>query len=441
MQEITATGEIGRNKVEINVNNILKQKVFHDIDNLGNKFYQKNPRREKNLGNWEVKNDRGSIKRKLEISKGKEKQHLTINFEQKKMTSLDFTLSDGKTVVNLQINEDRRLIVSRKDIKGRKIYGSENLNPREYLELTNFPFKISRDIIVNAIVDTVDPSKFIRYATPIVGLVAGAGFTINADQISAQNWKDLFLSPAPISQPVGDLTTSYKESKPGFKKSGIKRLTELEKQINQEKKVSSDNQEALGLLQELNFISRFYDPEKSLNQPVDEVIRNYLKNPTNPQNKNRYIGPDGKLVGNIEKALKNIQNNPKSQDSFYGLLDAIHEFNTGKGIVTPRKILDQANATGDNLRTAYIGTKDKVTGEPEFNRGLIKGNEYFGYILPGDFIVTEVNQMGLVTSITKDESGNLLSVNVSVFDEQTGKLKTITISAEDYPIGFSYFPK
>ena len=65
MQEITATGEIGRNKVEINVNNILKQKVFHDIDNLGNKFYQKNPRREKNLGNWEVKNDRGEVERKI----------------------------------------------------------------------------------------------------------------------------------------------------------------------------------------------------------------------------------------------------------------------------------------------------------------------------------------------------------------------------------------
>lgn len=441
MQEITAIGEIGRNKVETNRNNILKQRVFSEVDELGSKFYQKNPRRERNLGDWEVKNDRGIIKRKLEISKGEEKQHLTINFEQKKMIGFDFILSDGKTVINLQKNEEGKLVVSRKDKAGKSLPGSEDLSPREYLELTNFPFKFALDRNVNAIVDTVDPSKFIRYATPIVGLVAGAGFAINADQISAQNWKDLFLSPAPISQPVGDLTISYKESKPGFKKSGIKRLTELEKQINQEKKLSSDNQEALGLLQELNFISRFYDPEKSLNQPVDEVIRNYLKNPTNPQNKNRYIGPDGKLVGNIEKALKNIQNNPKNQDSFYGLLDAIHEFNTGKGIVTPRKILDQANATGDNLRTAYIDTKDKVTGEPEFNKGPIKASEAFEYTLPGDFIVTEDNQYGIVTSTKKDENSVLLSVNILVFNEQTGKVNIKTVFAENHPIGFSYFSK
>ena len=53
------------------------------------------------------------------------------------------------------------------------------------------------------------------------------------------------------------------------------------------------------------------------------------------------------------------------------------------------------------MRTAYIDTKDKVTGEPEFNNGLIKGNEAFEYILPGDFIVTEKNQNGIVISIKK----------------------------------------
>ncbi|MFA5771022.1 MAG: hypothetical protein WC894_06060 [Patescibacteria group bacterium] len=431
MQEITGVREIHGNKVEIGGNNILKQKVFHDIDNLGNKFYQKNPRREKNLGNWEVKNDRGSIKRKLEISKGKEKQHLTINFEQKKMIGFDFMLSDGKTVVNLQINEDRRLIVSRKDIKGRKIYGSENLNPREYLELTNFPFKFALDRNVNAIVDKVDPNKVIRYVLPVASAVALGG-KLALSQLGTPNnatsLNTLFFNRPALSQSVGD----------SVKDQAVDRLpTSLESKLGAEKKGISD----LGLLQELGFVLRFYDPEKPIKQPLDKAIRDYLNNPTDPQDKNRYVRPDGKLVGNLENALKEIKNNPKSQDSFYGLIDAIHEFNTGKGIVTPRKILDQANATGDNLRTAYIDTKDKVTGEPEFNRGLIKGNEYFGYILPGDFIVTEDNQSGIVTSTKKDENGVLLSVNILVFNEQTGKVNIKTVFAENYPIGFSYFPK
>ena len=83
-----------------------------------------------------------------------------------------------------------------------------------------------------------------------------------------------------------------------------------------------------------------------LNNLLDKAIRDYLNNPTDPQDKNRYVRPDGKLVGDLENALKEIKNNPDSQDSFYALLDAIHEYNTGKGIVTPRKIFRSSQRNG-----------------------------------------------------------------------------------------------
>ena len=350
---------------------------------------------------------------------------MSINYEQNLMTGLDFMLSDESTIVNLLKNKDGKLIVTRMDKTGRSIPGSEDLSPREYLELSNFPVKLWIDRNVNAIVDTVDPNKIIRYVLPVASAVALGGKLALSNfgvHNNATTLNQAFFNRPALSQSVGDQESDQ----------AVDKLpTSLESKLDAEKKGISD----LGLLQELGFVSRFYDPEKPIKQPLDKAIRDYLNNPTDPQDKNRYVRPDGKLVGDLENALKEIKNNPDSQDSFYALLDAIHEYNTGKGIVTPRKILDQANATGDNLRTAYIDTKDKVTGEPEFNNGLIKGNEAFEYILPGDFIVTEKNQNGIVISIKKDKSGNLLSVNVA------SRNGILTVLASDYPIGFSYIPK
>ena len=430
----------GMKPVENRIKKYFKQEVFDEVAVLGDKFFTPNRRRDKNLGDWEVRNDRGSVKRKLEISKCKEKQLLTINFEQKQMTGFDFMLSDGKTIVNLQKSKDGKLTVTRMHITGKPIHGSEDLSSREYLELSNFPVKLWIDRNVNAIVDTIDPHKIIRYVLPVASAVALGGklaLSHLGTPNNATNLNTAFFNRPALSQPVGN--SGKQENFPKKESDQVvdKLPTSLESKLEAEKKGISD----LGLLQELGFVSKFYDPEKPLNKSVDEAIRSYLNNPTDPKDKKRYIGSDGKLVGNIEETLKEIKNNPKSQDAFYALLDAIHQFNTGEELVTPAKILQQTNATGDNIRGAYIDTKDKVTGEPEFNKRLIKGNEVFDYLLPGDFIVTEDNRSGIVTSTKKDENGVLLSVNILVFNEQTGKVNIKTVFAENHPIGFSYFSK
>ena len=396
MQEITAGQEIHRNTVEINVNNILKQRVFSEVDKLGNKFYQRNPRRERNLGDWEVKNDRGTVKRKLEISKGEEKQHLTINFEQKQMIGFDFMLSDGKTIVNLQKSKDGKLTVTRIDITGKPIPGSEDLSAREYLELSNFPVKLWIDRNVNAIVDTVDPSKVIRYVAPVAltfGIGAMAGKMDFNKPNSATSFKDAFLGPLPISQSVGNTENSVEKNIQQPKVSETPQdaihfqneytqifKTEKEAVLNGGEEGNVPKINILGSMQELELVTNFYLPSnaKKDGQSLELDIRKYLKslNTNGIFNYRQYdsVGKPGKaLVGDLEKALIDIRNNPYSQKSVYGLLDALHRFNTGKAMVTPESIMNQSgffgsadNFSGQELWDAYWKNPDV------FDAGTIK---------------------------------------------------------------------
>lgn len=451
--------EIGRNKVEINGKKEV-DKLCKKLEKIGLEFIKNKSNRVKNIFDWRIVRDVN--KKNLSFSKKAEKQHLKIHYEQQvknkkiefKMSGFDFTFSDGKTKIRLHKDDEGGWKIIRINKDDQTIEGGNILRKGEETELTNFlqKFKLDRNLAailnipknVNKALDKVDPIRAYRYVLPVAatafGLVTG-GFQGNSNQTFQETWHKAFLGPPPISQPVGDIETRAKKFKPSKDRAEIMKPTNLESQIQAEQTLSLGNQEASGLLQELSIVLKFYDPEKPIAGPPDKVIENFLKNLKDSNGLSMYLNKDGKLDANIENALHEINKNPQSQDSYYSLLDAIHQFNTGRELVTPAKILQQANATGNNPRTAYLDTKDKITGEPEFNKGLIKANEAFEYTLPGDFIVTADNSMGLVTSIAKDESGNLLSVNISVFNETSGDIDFITITSENSPIGFSYFIK
>lgn len=431
MSEGAMLGEMTK-PVENPIKNILTKKVFKRIDDLGSQFYTSNHRRDKNLGDWKINNDKGSIKRKLDFFKGEKNQHLTINFEKQIMTGFDFTLSDGKTIINLKKNEEGKLIVSRKNKKGESVSGSDDLSLREYIELLNFPVKLQFDRSVNSIVNTVDPHNVIRYATPVALTVSFAGhsvlanfakpndtISVNQTSILKQNIDDRPV----IKLPEKELNFEFRDF-----------FDSAKKEIINGSDLNTSKMDELGSTQEMEIITRFYQPgEKKDGQILERDIRKYLKN---LKSNNRYVyrqyeenGSPGKaLVGDLEKVLIEIRNNPYSQKSIYDLFDALHQYNTGKSLVTPDQIMLQAGIVGSGQDTSFQDVWDTYWQNPEvFQAGPIKGySVLYETVLTGDLLVSE-NLIGRVMSIGKE------SLTVWIYDQKSGSIKITSFSPDNFP--------
>lgn len=449
MVEVTGVGEISRNKVEINVNNILKQRVFSEVDKLGNKYYQRNPRKERDLGDWVVENDKGSEKRKLEISKGKEKQHLTINFEKQKMTGFDFILSDGKTIVSLQKNNEGKLIILRKDKKGKLITGSEDLSPREYLELTNFPFKFALDRKVNSIVDTVDPDKVIRYvlpvgATALTAVALGAHASMRDMNTYADNqFRESFSNRPALSQTVDKVVLSPVDdyisvSGVNEKKSPEKNLILLDPPKDRQDFYSAAikaNSIGSSNIEELRTIDILLTSGNS--RLLESNMRAYFQE-KNSSGLYHYRadsrGGSLTLVKPLEDALQIMRRNPNSQRSIFALLDGLHSFHnaeiSAQSLITPEKIMGQAGYEGltDNISAQQIWDSYWTIGAENYNQGSIKGfNLMFANVANGDlFVYPKDNVVGKVMSVGE-------TIVVWTYDQTTGQVKIIKYDAKNFP--------
>lgn len=465
------SGEIHGNKVEINRNNLLTQRVFNEVDILGKRFLFQNQSEDKNLGDWQVQRAWANEKdpksnKNIILNKTGKKQNLIISYAHDKMTSLDFTLSDGETIVSLQKNDEGKLVVSRKDTTGKLNSESHDLTPREYLELTNFPVKFWIDRNVNAIVDTVDPSKFIRYATPIVGLVAGAGFATGADQINAQNWKDLFLGPTPLSQPENNARTKEKQLLMlSSEDAVIKNIfaTPKEKISDKIECVDLDcltrykftrpedrnlQMNALSLIDDIKLTSRFFlNPQLNSGKDMATLMSKYLKHDQDVNSlykwrkyKNNGV-PTNELVDPLQKVVGelNFTAFPKDQQNFYRFLDALQQFsNPHSNLITPEKVMKQigipvpyGNVTGTDLYKYYWQVNQQ---NPDlFTSGNINCFSVIAETtLSNDLLVTQDGSIQIVASIINGKNGDM---EVHTVEYQPGKIIKRVYNNSNFPSG------
>lgn len=451
MQEV-AVGEIHRNKVEIGGNNILKTIVFNEINKIGSRYYQKNPRKERNFGDWEVKNDKGQEKRKLKISKGKEKQHLTINFDKKQMTGFDFMLSDGKTIVSLQKNREGKFLISRKDKDGKLISDSENLTARDYLELRNFPFKFSLDRNVNAIVDTVDPDEIIRYVTPVALTIGFAGHAAFSN-VKTPNVVSTYLGSRPVLQvsPIKNPTTGSSKgiAPPAEIKADVNKFENNLKLLDPPEDRNTFYTEAMnntkvqGMssnIQELELVDQLIsDYGRSDGLQTEIKMRKYFE--SIKSNGLYHYRADSRgnsltLVKPLEDALKIIRSNPKSQRSIFALLDGLHSYHTAgisdQQLITPERIILQAGYSGpiENISAQQIWDKFWSVKAENYNRGSIKGfNLMFETVANGDlFVYPKGEVIGMVMNVDIKNG-----ITVWTYNQSTGKVKIIKYNAKDFP--------
>ena len=445
----------------------LKTEVFDEVDTLGKNFLLRSPKFYKNLGDWSIKktdilDEPKSYKRKLDFSKDKSKQHLTISYEQQKklenakweMSGLDFTLSDGNTIVSLQKNNEGKLVVTRRDKTGKSLPGSENLSPREYIEISNFPVKLLRDRIVNAIVDTVDPDKITRYVLPVASVVSfGAHMALShfspLNNLADVN-KALIDRPAlaqtvdkiiptnklnysEIPNTATDFVTLDQENENKYKDT-IELYTHYN---NENKRTSYDS--AVGLIDNLKLVHEFTLPNtKGLTQK--KAIEKFLMEAEIPGGELfRYRGRETNgLPQSLKDAISKIDSggSPYSEDTIYSLIKALREFN-GIKFATPKDILQQAGSQSNDLRSAYQETKDPTTGIPKFNDGPIQASEVVETVAPGNILITKDNQYGIVMAKRNDESGNLV-FTVWRYDVSTGLVVIEDFLADEFALNIGY---
>jgi len=426
-------------------------KICGKVEKTGKQFLEKKYTFVNHFNNWRVVRDSSDIS----FSKKGDKQHLKIHYEKPKsdkkseriMNGLDFVLSDGKTKISLQKEEDGSWKISREK-DGKKIDGGNILRKDEERELSNFLYKFKRDRILNGIITSVKQDRFFRYAIPTVGIIAGAGFATGADQISAQNWRDLFLGPTPISQPVGQTenkTTGRNVNRVNTEETPHNKIhfeNEYTQIFKTERGAVLNGEEGnvsridiLGSMQELELVTNFYSPShpRKDGQSLEQEIRKYLRslNTNGIYNYRQYdaIGkPGNALVGDLERVLIDIRNNPYSQRSVYGFLDALHRFNTGKSLVTPENIM---------LQSGFLGPTDNFSGQdiwnaywsnPEiFDVGTIKATSIiFDTTSVGDLVVS-ADLVGRVMSINGEK------MTVWVYDPATSKAKLVTFTTDNFP--------
>ena len=216
---IEAAGIQAIRRAEMSKNNSVN-KICGKVEKVGLQFLEKKYTFVNHFNNWRVVRDGSDVS----FSKQGDKQHLKIHYEKTKsdkkseriMNGLDFVLSDGKTKISLQKDEDGSWKINREK-DGHKIEGGNILRKDEERELSNFLYKFKRDRILNSIVTTVRRDKIFKYVTPttaaIVGIATG-GFQPNTAQISQESWQAAFFGPAPISAPAGN-TESTTGRNPG----------------------------------------------------------------------------------------------------------------------------------------------------------------------------------------------------------------------------------
>lgn len=443
-------------------------KICGKVEKTGKQFLEKKYTFVNHFNNWRVVRDGSDIS----FSKQGDKQHLKIHYEKPKsdkkseriMDGLDFILSDGKTKISLQKEEDGSWKISREK-DGHKIEGGSILRKDEERELSDFLYKFKRDSLlegivggakkisknVNKILDKVDPDNIYRYVIPtaaaIVGLATG-GFQVNTNQISQASWEAAFLGPAPISQPVGKTESASTGRNVGrvnteeTQQNKIHFQNEYEQIFKTEREAVLNGEEGnvpgidiLGSMQELELVTNFYAPSHSRKdgQSLELEIRKYLRslNTNGIYNYRQYdsVGkPGSALVGDLERVLIDIRNNPYSQRSVYGFLDALHRFNTGKSLVTPENIM---------LQSGFLGPTDNFSGQdiwnaywsnPEiFDAGTIKATSIiFDTTSVGDLVVS-ADLVGRVVNINGDK------MTVWVYDQSKGKAKLVTFTNNDFP--------
>ena len=163
-------------------------KICGKVEKTGKQFLEKKYTFVNHFNNWRVVRDGSDIS----FSKQGDKQHLKIHYEKPKsdkkseriMDGLDFILSDGKTKISLQKEEDGSWKISREK-DGHKIEGGSILRKDEERELSNFLYKFKRDSLlegivggakkisknVNKILDKVDPDNIYRYVVPTAAAI------------------------------------------------------------------------------------------------------------------------------------------------------------------------------------------------------------------------------------------------------------------------------
>lgn len=454
-------------RVETGKNNNIN-KICGKVDKMGKQFLSKNHPFVNHYNDWRVVRDGSDIS----FSKKGDKQQLKIHYEkpgedkrtERQMNGLDFILSDGKTKISLQSGEDGGWKISREK-DGKKIDGGNILRKDEERELSNFLYKFKRDRLLvgilkgakkvskdfNKVLDKVDPDNIYRYVVPtaaaIVGLATG-GFQINTNQISQASWEAAFLGPTPISQPVGQTenkTTGRNVNRANTEETPHNKIhfeNEYTQIFKTERGAVLNGEEGnvsridiLGSMQELELVTNFYSPShpRKDGQSLEQEIRKYLRslNTNGIYNYRQYdaIGkPGNALVGDLERVLIDIRNNPYSQRSVYGFLDALHRFNTGKSLVTPENIM---------LQSGFLGPTDNFSGQdiwnaywsnPEiFDVGTIKATSIiFDTTSVGDLVVS-ADLVGRVMSINGEK------MTVWVYDPATSKAKLVTFTTDNFP--------
>lgn len=449
---IEAVGMQALRRAEMSKNNSIN-KICGKVEKVGLQFLEKKYTFVNHYNDWRVVRDGSDIS----FSKKGDKQHLEVHYEKPKadkksdreMNGLDFVLSDGKTKISLQKEEDGSWKISREK-DGQKIEGGSILRKDEERELLNFLYKFKRDRILNSIVTTVRRDKIFKYVIPttaaIVGIVTG-GFQPSTAQTSQESWQAAFFGPAPISAPAGN-TESTTGRNPGrvnteeTPQNKIHFENEYSRIFKTEREAVLSGEEGsvpridiLGSMQELELVTNFYAPSHSRKdgQSLELEIRKYLRslNTNGIYNYRQYdsVGrPGNALVGDLERVLIDIRNNPYSQRSVYGFLDALHRFNTGKSLVTPESIM---------LQSGFLGPTDNFSGQdiwnaywsnPEiFDVGTIKATSViFDTTSVGDLVVS-ADLVGRVMNINGDK------ITVWVYDQATSKAKLITYTADSFP--------
>ena len=449
---LEAVGIQTTRSVEISKNNSIN-KICGEVEKTGKQFLEKNHTFVNHYNDWRVARDGADIS----FSKKEDKQHLKIHYEkpkednksERKMNGLDFVLSDGKTTISLQKNDGESWkIVREKD--GHRIEGGNILRKDEERELSNFLYKFKRDRILNNIVDTIRKDKIFKYVLPVTTAVVGiatGGFQPSATQISQESWQAAFLGPTPISQPIAN-TGNRKERNiqqadpQEIPQNRIHFENEYAQIFKAEREATLAGEEGnvpkigiLGAMQEIELVTNFYDSSLTHKdgQTLELQIRKYLRslNINGLYNYRQYdsVGKPGKaLVGDLEKALIDIRNNPYSQKSVYGLLDALHKFNTGRPMVTPESIMNQSGFLGSSDNFSGQELWDAYWKSPEvFDDGTIKATSViFDTTSIGDLVVSQ-DLVGRVMSINGDK------ITVWVFDQNKGGAKLVTFSADDFP--------
>jgi hypothetical protein len=444
-------------------------KVIGNIERTGRQFLSKKLSFVNHYEDWRVVRDAADIS----FSKKGDKQHLKIHYEkpqeniktERRMDGFDFTLSDGKTKISLKKAENGSWKITREK-DGHQVEGGNILRKDEERELSNFLYKFKRDRILNNIIkgakkaskdvekvlDKVDPDKIYRYVVPtavaVVGIATG-GFHINTNQISADSWQAAFFGPPAASRQIGAMEKNMPrniQKTAAQEEETTQNVIHFQNEYTQifetERNAVLNGEESnvpgidiLGPMQELELVSNFYPSShaKKDGQSLELEIRKYLRSlyENGIYNYRQYdsVGKPGKaLVGNLEQALIDIRNNPYSQRSVFGLLDALHRFNTGKSMVTPEQIMLQTGFQGSTESFSAQDIWNAYWSNPEiFDVGTIKATSIiYDTTSIGDMVVSQ-DLIGRVVNI----NGNKMTV--WVYDQSSGKVSLKTFTSENFP--------